>query len=88
MGAAAMDENIEAGGGDAGGSGLGASFDDWPDDDEAENRPTPPAGVRPWRGFLRRAACSRRHAEALGRVGLIRQSAEEAQGRGGGDQAG
>ena len=40
MGAAAMDNNTEAGGGeaggDAGGSGLGASFDDWPDDDEAE----------------------------------------------------
>ena len=35
-----MDENTEAGGGEAGGeaggSGLGASFDDWPDDDEAE----------------------------------------------------
>ena len=36
MGAAAMDDNIEAGGGKAGGSGLGISFDDWPDDDEAE----------------------------------------------------
>ena len=31
-----MDDNTEAGGGEAGGSGLGASFDDWPDDDEAE----------------------------------------------------
>ena len=36
MGAAAMDENTEAGGGEAGGFGLGASFDDWPNDDEAE----------------------------------------------------
>ena len=40
MGAAAMDDNTEAGGGEAsgeaGGSGLGASFDDWPVDDEAE----------------------------------------------------
>ena len=40
LGAAAMDENTEAGGGEAGGeaggSGLGASFDEWPDDDEAE----------------------------------------------------
>ena len=36
LGAAAMDDNTEAGGGEAGGSGLGASFDDWPDDDEAE----------------------------------------------------
>ena len=40
MGAAAMDDNTEAGGGqdggEAGGSGLGVSFDDWPDDDEAE----------------------------------------------------
>ena len=40
LGAAAMDDNTEAGGGeaggDAGGLGLGASFDDWPDDDEAE----------------------------------------------------
>ena len=36
LGVAAMDDNTEAGGGKAGGSGLGASFDDWPDDDEAE----------------------------------------------------
>ena len=36
MGVAAIDDNTEAGGGEAGGSGLGASFDDWPDDDEAE----------------------------------------------------
>ena len=40
LGAAAMDDNTEAGGGEAGGeagdSGPGASFDDWPDDDEAE----------------------------------------------------
>ena len=36
MGAAAMDDNTEAGGGEAGGSGLGASFDHWPEDDEAE----------------------------------------------------
>ena len=40
LGAAAMDDNTEAGGGEAGGeacgSVLGASFDDWPDDDEAE----------------------------------------------------
>ena len=44
MGAAAMDENTKAGGGEAGGeaggSELGASFDDWPDDDEAEIVPT------------------------------------------------
>ena len=35
-----MDDNTEAGGGqdggEAGGSGLGVSFDDWPDNDEAE----------------------------------------------------
>ena len=40
LGAAAMDDNTEAGGGqaggEAGGSGLGVSFDDWLDDDEAE----------------------------------------------------
>ena len=40
LGAATMDDNTEAGGGqaggEAGGSGLGVSFDDWPDDDEAE----------------------------------------------------
>ena len=37
MGAAAIEDNTEAGGGGkAGGSGLGASFDDWPDNDEAE----------------------------------------------------
>ena len=39
MGAAPMDDNTEAGGGEAGGSGLGASFDDWPDDDDAEVAP-------------------------------------------------
>ena len=35
-----MDDNTEPGGGqaggEAGGSGHGVSFDDWPDDDEAE----------------------------------------------------
>ena len=40
MGAAAMDDNTEAGGGqdggETGGSRLGVSFDDWPHDDEAE----------------------------------------------------
>ena len=40
LGAAAMDDNTEPGGGqasgEAGGSGHGVSFDDWPDDDEAE----------------------------------------------------
>ena len=36
LGAAAMDDNTEEGGSEAGGSRLGASFDDWPDDDEAE----------------------------------------------------
>ena len=36
MGAAAMSDNTEAGGGEAGGSGLGASFDDWLGDDETE----------------------------------------------------
>ena len=43
MGAAAMDDNIEPGGGqaggEAGGSGLRVTFDDWPDDDEAEVAP-------------------------------------------------
>ncbi|XP_073365085.1 uncharacterized protein [Aegilops tauschii subsp. strangulata] len=34
-----MDDNTEAGGGEAGGSGLGASFDYWPEDDEAEIAP-------------------------------------------------
>ena len=40
MGAAAMDDNTEPGGGQAdgkpGGSAHGVTFDDWPDDDEAE----------------------------------------------------
>ena len=38
--AAGMDDDVEPGGGqaggEAGGSGLGVTFDDWPDDDEAE----------------------------------------------------
>ena len=43
MGAAAMDDNTEAGGGqaggEAGGAGFSATFDDWPDEDEAEVAP-------------------------------------------------
>ena len=43
MGAASMDDKTEPGGGlaggEAGGSGHGVSFDDWPDDDEAEVAP-------------------------------------------------
>ena len=38
-----MDDDVEPGGGqaggEAGGSGLGVSFDDWPDEDEAEAVP-------------------------------------------------
>ena len=45
LGAAAMEDDIAGEGGDAGGSGLGAGFEDWPDDDEAEviarRRPAP-----------------------------------------------
>ena len=40
LGAAGMDDDVEPGGGqaggEAGGSGLGVTFDDWPDDNEAE----------------------------------------------------
>ena len=36
LGAAAMEEDIAGEGGEAGGSGLGAAFEDWPDDAEAE----------------------------------------------------
>ena len=36
LGAATLADDTVGGGGEAGGSGLGASFDDWPDDDEAE----------------------------------------------------
>ena len=36
LGAAALDNDAVGGGGEAGGSGFGASFEDWPDDDEAE----------------------------------------------------
>ena len=44
-----MNDKTKAGGGEAGGSGLGASFDDWLDDDEAEivprHQPTPGHGA-------------------------------------------
>ena len=36
LGAAALDDDAVGGGGEAGGSRFGASFKDWPDDDEAE----------------------------------------------------
>ena len=36
LGAAAMEDDAAGEGGDTGGSGLGAGFEDWPDDDEAE----------------------------------------------------
>ena len=39
LGVAALDDNTVGVGGEAGGSGLGASFDDCPDDDEAEGVP-------------------------------------------------
>ena len=45
LGAAAMEDDFAGEGGDAGGSGLGAGFEDWPDDGEAEviarRRPAP-----------------------------------------------
>ena len=45
LGAAAMEDDVTGEGGDAGGYGLGAGFEDWPDDDEAEviarRRPAP-----------------------------------------------
>ena len=34
-----MDDAVEPGGGQAGGSGFTATFDDWPDEDEAEAVP-------------------------------------------------
>ena len=39
--AAALDDAAVGGGGEAGGSGLTAGFEDWPDDDEAEAIPRP-----------------------------------------------
>ena len=39
LGAAALDDDAVGGGGDAGGSGFTAGFDDWPDDDEANPIP-------------------------------------------------
>ena len=37
LGAATMEEDVAGEGGEAGGSGLGASFEDWPADAEAED---------------------------------------------------
>ena len=55
-----MDDNTEAGGGEvggeAGGSGLGASFDDWPDDDEAEVVPRRQPASGHGAGFVRQSA--------------------------------
>ena len=39
LGAAALDDDAVGGGGETGGSGFTAGFDDWPDDDEAEPIP-------------------------------------------------
>ena len=39
LGVAALDVDTVGGGGEAGGSGLGAILEDWPDDDEGEVAP-------------------------------------------------
>ena len=39
LGVSALDDAAIGGGGEAGGSELTASFEDWPDDDEAEAIP-------------------------------------------------
>ena len=39
LGAAALEDDVVGGGGELGGSGLSATFEDWPDDDEAEPIP-------------------------------------------------
>nr|XP_040246093.1 myristoylated alanine-rich C-kinase substrate-like [Aegilops tauschii subsp. strangulata] len=39
LGAAALEDDAEGGGGEAGGSGLGASLEDWPDDDAGKSAP-------------------------------------------------
>ena len=39
LGAAALDDDAVGGGGEAGGSGLGAGLEDWPDNDEGEVAP-------------------------------------------------
>ena len=39
LGAAALENNVEGGGGEAGGPRLGASLEDWPDDDAGEVAP-------------------------------------------------
>ena len=36
LGAATMEDDVAGEGGEAGGSGLGTGFEDWPDDDKAE----------------------------------------------------
>ena len=36
LGAAAMEDDVVGEGGEAAGLGLGAGFEDWPDDDEAK----------------------------------------------------
>ena len=81
MGAVHMDDAVEPGGGqaggEAGGSGFTATFDDWPDEDEAEAVPRrQPASGRG--GLLRRAAYSGWRSEASRRPGLVRQLNEEA----------
>ena len=39
LGAAALDDDAVGGGGEAGGSGFTAGFDEWPDDNEADPIP-------------------------------------------------
>ena len=56
LGASALDDDAVGGGGETGGSGFTAGFDDWPDDDEADPIPrrqqaTNPQGVDPSGGL-------------------------------------
>ena len=76
LGAAALEDDTEGGGGEAGGSRLGASLEDWPDDDAGEvaPRPAPPARARPTRReLICRAGCPRWREETQGRAEPVRQ---------------
>jgi len=67
LGPAALDDNAAGGGGETGGSGFTAGFDDWPDDDEADPIPrrqpaTDPQGAGPSGGPTARGGAQKRRA--------------------------
>ena len=82
-----MEDAIMGEGDEAGGAGLGASLEDWADDDEVEVVPHRQPALDHQGAGPSAAPAARGGAQKRWRVDLLRQPAEEIQGFHGGDQA-